>query len=74
MGKARQLGENIRSDREFEEINYMRVHDHGLPPIKRGIKRCMRCEQSFHAEDMANQGYCPACRNVVGRSGGPFIN
>lgn len=46
-------------DREIAELRKKL----GLPPIRTGKRKCLRCEDIFVSEDLVNQFNCKLCRH-----------
>ncbi len=34
----------------------------GLPPIKKGVKKCLKCDIEFYSRDFANERICENCK------------
>ena len=51
------------SKRELDKINSARRYV-GLPDLKIGETKCLKCNKKFYSYDMVNQRMCHQCRNL----------
>ena len=45
------------------EFDAKKLREHyGLKPVRRGDRRCLRCDKKFFSEDLTNIKMCNTCR------------
>lgn len=54
--------EETRIDYRIEKINKDRKK-WGLPPIRYGYTKCLKCGRKFYSKDLANIRLCKVCSN-----------
>lgn len=47
-----------------KEVKKLR-EDLGMPPIRKGLRQCLRCSDQFESDDLKNQKICYQCRYVL---------
>ena len=51
-----------RSDKDSKIVTKIRK-EFGLQPIRKGNRRCLKCDRNFNSPDLANQKMCRVCRD-----------